>query len=143
MGELLSFHFVLISKGLTTYEYIISQREKQAFDGEGTSGFRESLNNAKGVLSCICCCKPSQVGCYVFALYMINGVAPVQGWPEPYMYHICTVYIPTAFLAAKAPNIRSYTVCIYGSGQPYSCAKGCVLLNPSATKTAPPTAGTQ
>jgi hypothetical protein len=26
------------------------------------------------------------------------------------------------FLAGKSPNIRSYTVYIYGSGQPYFCA---------------------
>ena len=36
-----------------------------------------------------------------------------------------TIYIQciyTVFLAGKLQNIRSYTVCIYGSGQPYSCA---------------------
>jgi len=33
-----------------------------------------------------------------------------------YIYGVCTV-----FLAEKSPNIRSYTVYIYGSGQPYSC----------------------
>jgi len=31
-----------------------------------------------------------------------------------YMHGVCTV-----FLARKSPNIRSYTVYIYGSGQPY------------------------
>ena len=31
-----------------------------------------------------------------------------------YIYGVYTV-----FLAGKSPNIRSYTVCIYGSGQPY------------------------
>ena len=31
--------------------------------------------------------------------------------------HICTVY--KVFLAGKSSNIRSYTVYIYGSGQPY------------------------
>jgi hypothetical protein len=28
------------------------------------------------------------------------------------------------FLAGKSPNIRSYTVHIYGSGQPYIFAEG-------------------
>jgi hypothetical protein len=28
----------------------------------------------------------------------------------------------TVFSAGKSPNIRSYTVYIYGSGQPYTCA---------------------
>ena len=32
---------------------------------------------------------------------------------------VYTVYI-TVFLAGKSPKIRSYTVCIYGSGQPYT-----------------------
>jgi len=36
-----------------------------------------------------------------------------SGWPEPYMYGVYTV-----FLAEKSPKIRSYTVHIYGSGQP-------------------------
>ena len=34
--------------------------------------------------------------------------------------HIYGVY--TVFLSGKSSNIRSYTVYIYGSGQPYSCA---------------------
>ena len=38
----------------------------------------------------------------------------VWGWPEPYMYGVYTV-----FLAGKSPNIQSYTVYIYGSGQLY------------------------
>ena len=38
----------------------------------------------------------------------------LQGWPEPYIYGVHTV-----FLAGKSPYIRSYTVYIYGSGQPY------------------------
>jgi len=33
----------------------------------------------------------------------------------------------TVILAGKSPYIRSYTVCIYGSGQPYVYA---VLANP-------------
>ena len=32
------------------------------------------------------------------------------------VYGVCMV-----FLAGKSPNIRSYTVIIYGSGQPYTC----------------------
>jgi hypothetical protein len=28
--------------------------------------------------------------------------------------------VHTLFLAGKSPYIRSYTVCIYGSGQPYN-----------------------
>ena len=42
--------------------------------------------------------------------------ANVQGWPEPYVYGVNTV-----FLAGKSSNIRSYTVYIYGSGQFYKC----------------------
>jgi hypothetical protein len=38
----------------------------------------------------------------------------IKGWPEPYIYGVYTV-----FLAGKSPNIRSYTVYIYGFGQPY------------------------
>jgi len=41
----------------------------------------------------------------------------MQGWPEPYEYGVYTV-----FLAGKPPNIRSYMVYIYGSGQPYTHA---------------------
>ena len=43
-----------------------------------------------------------------------------QGWPEPYIYRYirCTYGI----LAKKSPYIRSYTVQIYGSGQPYVCS---------------------
>jgi hypothetical protein len=34
--------------------------------------------------------------------------------------HIIYIYgVNTAFLAGKSPTIRSNTVCIYGSGQPY------------------------
>jgi hypothetical protein len=32
---------------------------------------------------------------------------------------ICIYGVYTAFLAGKSPNIRSYTVHIYGFGQPY------------------------
>jgi hypothetical protein len=37
-----------------------------------------------------------------------------QGWPEPYIYGVYTV-----FLAGKSPNIRSCTVHIYSFGQSY------------------------
>jgi len=40
--------------------------------------------------------------------------AKVQGWPEPYIYGVYTVY-----LAGKSPNIRCIYTYIYGSGQPY------------------------
>jgi len=40
----------------------------------------------------------------------------VQVWPELYIYGVYTV-----ILTGKSPNIRSYTVYIYGSGQPYAC----------------------
>jgi hypothetical protein len=43
----------------------------------------------------------------------------LQGWPEPYIYGVYTVV-----LAGKSPNIRSYTVYIYGSGQPYTFGAG-------------------
>ena len=39
-------------------------------------------------------------------------------WPEPYMNGVYTV-----FLAGKSPDIRSFTVYKYGSGQPYSFEK--------------------
>ena len=42
----------------------------------------------------------------------------LQGWPEPYIYGVYTV-----FLAGESPNIRSYTVYIYGFGQPYTFAR--------------------
>jgi hypothetical protein len=31
--------------------------------------------------------------------------------------------LQTVFLAGKSPNVRSYTVYIYDSGQPYKCVK--------------------
>jgi len=36
---------------------------------------------------------------------------------------ICIYSVCTVFLAGKSPNIRSYTVHIYGHGQPYSRVK--------------------
>ena len=48
---------------------------------------------------------------------ILGMCARVYGWPEPYIYSARTVY-----LAGKAPNIRSYTVHKYSSGQPYSGA---------------------
>jgi hypothetical protein len=45
------------------------------------------------------------------------GVYPLHftgDWPEPYIYGVYT-----AFLAGKSPNIRSYTVYMYGFGQLY------------------------
>jgi hypothetical protein len=66
---------------------------------------------------------------YMYGVY-------TQGWPERYIYtvylvislpktpYIHRIYmvlanpIYTVFLAGKPPNIRSYTVHIYGSGQP-------------------------
>jgi len=35
----------------------------------------------------------------------------------------------TVFLAGKSPYIRSYTVCIYSSGQPYMCVFVCVCVS--------------
>jgi len=46
--------------------------------------------------------------------------------------HIYTVYM-TVFLAGKSSNIRSYTVCIYGFGQPYT-SHTCVFLLQSTYK---------
>jgi len=42
----------------------------------------------------------------------------------PYMHrvgqnHIYIYGVYTAFLAGKSPNVRSYMVYVYGSGQPY------------------------
>jgi len=39
----------------------------------------------------------------------------LQGWPEPYIYGVYTV-----FLAGESPNVRSYMVNIYGFGQPHT-----------------------
>jgi len=35
------------------------------------------------------------------------------GWPEPYIYGVYTV-----IMVGKSPDIRSFTVYIFGSGQP-------------------------
>ena len=51
----------------------------------------------------------------------------LKDWPEPIMHAIYlglarTIYtygVCTVFLAGRSPNIRSYTVYVYGSGQPY------------------------
>jgi len=63
VGELFSFHVVLLSKGMTTYEYIMAQRDKQSLEGGGglSGGWGDTLGNAKSVLTCICCFKPSRV----------------------------------------------------------------------------------
>jgi len=45
--------------------------------------------------------------------YMVYG-NPMYGSGQPYIYGVNTV-----FLAGKSPNIRSYTVYIYGSGPNY------------------------
>jgi len=42
--------------------------------------------------------------------------------------------VHTVFLAGKLPYIRPYTVCIYGSGQPYTYSKQTVLANPFCMK---------
>jgi len=40
------------------------------------------------------------------------------GCPEPYIYIYIYIYsLYTVFLAGKSPNIRSYTVYLYGSAQ--------------------------
>jgi len=46
----------------------------------------------------------------------------LYAWPGPYIYSVYTV-----FLAGKLRDIRSYTVYINGSGQPYfTCFVACV-----------------
>jgi len=42
-------------------------------------------------------------------------MARFKSWPETYIYGVYTV-----FSTEKSPNIRSYTVYIYGSGQTYT-----------------------
>jgi len=54
VGELFVFHVVLVSKGMTTYDYIIAQREKQALEG-GVSRGAEALDDCKSVVDCISC----------------------------------------------------------------------------------------
>jgi hypothetical protein len=45
----------------------------------------------------------------------VNTTQRTLGWPEPYIYSVFMV-----MLTEKSPNIRSHTVYIYGSGQPYT-----------------------
>jgi hypothetical protein len=57
----------------------------------------------------------------VFPRYF-HGISTV--FPRPYFHGISTVFpyiygVYTVFLAGKSPHIRSHTVYIYGSGQPY------------------------
>jgi len=39
-----------------------------------------------------------------------------------------TYGVYTVFFAEKSPYIRSYTVCIYGSGQPYILGMGSIHI---------------
>jgi hypothetical protein len=59
-----------------------------------------------------CACSVAVASAY---LCVIGQDPHIQGWPEPYIYGVYTV-----FLAGKSPNIRSYTVYTYSYGQPYS-----------------------
>ena len=49
----------------------------------------------------------------IYGVYTVYG-NPMYGSGQPYIYGVYTV-----FLAEKSLYIRSYTVCICGSGQPY------------------------
>jgi len=50
---------------------------------------------------------------------MLSKLYIYMGWPDPYT---CTYKygVYTVFLAGRSPNIRSYTLYIYGSANP-SC----------------------
>jgi len=50
-------------------------------------------------------------------------ILPRVGWPEPYIY--------TFFLAGKSPNVRTFTVYMYGSGRP------CIYPNMSGSGSQP------
>jgi len=54
------------------------------------------------------------------AKYIVIYGVYIRFWPTPTIlpYTIYMVYTHTVFLAGKLPNIQSYTVYIYGSGQP-------------------------
>jgi len=57
----------------------------------------------------------SYINAHIHTCMYGPGKAHVQGWPEPFVYSVFT-----AFLAGMSLNIRSYTVYIYGCGQPYT-----------------------
>ena len=63
------------------------------------------------------CSPPYARALTYYTLFTTPFILNVQGWPEPYIYGVYTVY-----LAGKSPYIRSYTVYIYGSSQPYKCS---------------------
>jgi len=67
----------------------------------------DTLSVRKGVSSCVCVLNL----CIVLAITI----------------YICGVH--AVFLAGKSSNVRSYTVYLYGSGQPYPCAKGAALVS--------------
>jgi len=62
------------------------------------------------------------------------GGHPIGGHPQGghpiSVAHRCAFSFPffflTVFLAGKPPNIRSYKVHTYGSGQPYTFASACI-----------------
>jgi len=56
--------------------------------------------------------------------------ANMQGWPKPYIYGAYTVV-----LAGKSPDIRSYTVYIYASGQPYKYGSDQPMVLPPRMQT--------
>jgi len=59
--------------------------------------------------------------CMCVCVCVVCVCTDVQGWLEPFIYGVHMV-----ILTGKSPNIRSYTVYIYGSGQPYRCVYVCV-----------------
>jgi len=60
---------------------------------------------------------------YADRVQLFKGSAIIQGQYTYLRVGLArTIYIRecTVFLAGKSPNVRSYAVYIYGSGQPYS-----------------------
>ena len=76
------------------------------------------------VCVCVCVCvhswstskwHPASFVCRHLFTPFFQFFSLFQGWPEPYIIGVYTV-----FLAGKSPKLRSYTMYIYGSGQPYT-----------------------
>jgi len=68
---------------------------------------------------CVCVCVCFYTHAATTMQYLCLRFIEIFVGPEPYVYCVYAVC-----LAGKSPNIRSYTVHIYGSGQPYIIVVG-------------------
>jgi len=66
----------------------------------------------------------------MYTVFTLSMYANMQGWPKPYIYGAYTVV-----LAGKSPDIRSYTVYIYASGQPYKYGSDQPMVLPPRMQT--------